>query len=55
MAGTDSTAPWAWWLYVGSSTIVAFLLGYRIALSVANRAGQQRRTTTVIAELELGD
>ena len=37
IAGTDTASPWAWWLYVGASAIVAFLLGYRIAISVANR------------------
>ena len=43
MAGTDSTAPWAWWLYVGSSVAVTFLLGYRIAMSVADRVAPRRR------------
>lgn len=33
-AGTDSASPWAWWLYVGSTVLVVFLLVYRIALSV---------------------
>lgn len=36
-AGTDSATPAAWWLYVGSSTAVVFLLTYRITLSIANR------------------
>ena len=32
-AGTDSGTPWAWWLYVGSTVVVVFLLVYRIALA----------------------
>jgi DMSO/TMAO reductase YedYZ heme-binding membrane subunit len=52
MAGTDSTAPWAWWLYVGSSAVVAFLLGYRIAISVANRIRPERRIAVVRVEIE---
>jgi predicted ferric reductase len=36
-AGTDSATPGAWWLYVGSTTAVVFLLTYRVALSVAGR------------------
>jgi predicted ferric reductase len=38
MAGTDTSAPWALWSYVGASVAVVFLLGYRITLSVAHRA-----------------
>ena len=30
MAGTDSGTPWAWWIYVGSTIAVVFLLAYRI-------------------------
>ena len=41
-AGTDSATPGAWWLYVGSSTAVVFLLAYRIALSVAGRVVPER-------------
>ncbi len=37
MAGTDSGTPWAWWMYVGSTIAVVFLLTYRIALSVSGR------------------
>ena len=56
MAGTDSGTPWAWWLYVGSSAIVAFLLGYRIAISVANRVRPQPRPAAVrIAFEDSGD
>ena len=38
MAGTDTSAPWAMWSYVGASVAVVFLLGYRITLSVVHRA-----------------
>lgn len=34
-SGTDSGSPWAQALYIGAGTVVAFLLVYRIALSVA--------------------
>jgi predicted ferric reductase len=37
MAGTDSGSAWAWWVYVGSTIAVVFLLAYRIALSVTGR------------------
>jgi methionine sulfoxide reductase heme-binding subunit len=39
-AGTDSGSAWAWWTYVGSSTAVAFLLAYRIAVSVMAHSGR---------------
>lgn len=35
MAGTDSGTSWAWWIYVGSTIAVVFLLTYRIALSLS--------------------
>jgi hypothetical protein len=37
-AGSDSNAPWAEAIYLGSSALVLFLLVYRIAMSVAARA-----------------
>jgi len=37
MSGTDSGTAWAWWTYAGSAAAVAFLLAYRIVLSVAKR------------------
>lgn len=40
-SGTDSSAAWAQWLYLGSTTVVAFLLAYRIGLSVAARAASR--------------
>ena len=36
-AGSDSASPWAWWLYVGSTILVVFLLVYRIAISLGGR------------------
>ena len=42
-AGTDSGAPWARWVYLVSMSVVAFLLAYRIGLSVAERAEARRR------------
>ncbi len=38
LAGTDSGTPWAWWIYVGSTVVVVFLLTYRVVLSIT-RAG----------------
>jgi predicted ferric reductase len=43
MAGTDTSASWALWSYVGASVVVVFLLGYRITLSVAARAASKPR------------
>ena len=42
MAGTDSPTPWAFWMYAGSSVAVAFLLAYRIAMSVGQAAKSAR-------------
>jgi methionine sulfoxide reductase heme-binding subunit len=36
-AGSDASAPWAQALYLGSATIVTFLLVYRIGMAVAAR------------------
>lgn len=51
-AGTDSGTPWAQALYLGSATIVTFLLVYRIGLAVAGRAGQAppSRAAAALAE-----
>ena len=38
MAGTDTSAPWAFWSYAAASIAVVFLLGYRITLSVGKHA-----------------
>ncbi|HET9681972.1 MAG TPA: hypothetical protein VFP19_08030 [Candidatus Limnocylindrales bacterium] len=51
IAGTDTGSPWAWWLYVGSSAVVAFLLGYRIAISVAGHLRPAARRAP-LADLE---
>jgi len=42
-SGTDSGATWAQWIYLAAMTAVAFLLAYRIALSVAGRMAARRR------------
>lgn len=39
-AGTDTNASWAQWIYLGSGTIVWFLLVYRIGISVAERVAR---------------
>ena len=52
MAGTDSGTPWAWWMYVGSTVAVVFLLVYRISLSASGRqarAGSARRGSATAA------
>ncbi len=36
-SGTDSSAPWAQWLYLGSAAVVTFLLTFRIAMAVLER------------------
>lgn len=36
-AGTDTGTSWAWWMYVGSTVAVVFLLVYRIGLSIGGR------------------
>jgi predicted ferric reductase len=37
MAGTDTSAPWAFWMYLVSAALVVFLTVYRIVLSIAGR------------------
>jgi len=39
-AGTDSGAPWAMGLYLGSTVIIAFLMTYRIVLARQAKAGR---------------
>ncbi len=39
LAGTDSGTPWAWWIYVGSTALVAFLFVYRVVIALGARAG----------------
>jgi predicted ferric reductase len=38
-SGTDSGTPWALAIYLGAAASVAFLLAYRVAVSVATRMG----------------
>jgi hypothetical protein len=45
-AGTDSGMPWAQWVYLGATTVVAFLLAYRIGISVADRVERRARTAS---------
>jgi hypothetical protein len=42
-AGTDSGQAWAQWIYLGAMTVVAFLLVYRIGVSVATRVERRSR------------
>ena len=42
-SGSDSSAPWAQWLYLLSATVVTFLLVYRIGMSMAIRAEARER------------
>jgi len=42
-AGTDSGKAWAQWIYLGAMTVVAFLLAYRIGISVAERVTRRSR------------
>jgi predicted ferric reductase len=52
-AGTDSGAPWAQALYLGSATVVTFLLVYRIGTAIAARSGQapSSRAAAALAEV----
>ncbi len=44
-AGTDSGHAWAQWIYLGATTVVAFLLACRLAISVAGRLERRVRET----------
>jgi sulfoxide reductase heme-binding subunit YedZ len=41
-SGSDSASPWAFWVYLIPVTAAAFLLSYRIVVSVATRAHPSR-------------
>lgn len=41
-AGTDTAEPWAWAIYAGTTSIVVFLLVYRVVLSVSMRRARVR-------------
>jgi sulfoxide reductase heme-binding subunit YedZ len=43
MAGTDSSAAWAFWIYAGATVTVVFLLGYRISTALAGKARADRK------------
>lgn len=45
-AGTDSGLAWAQWIYLGAMTVVAFLLAYRIGISVAERVERRARAAS---------
>jgi hypothetical protein len=47
-AGTDSGRAWAQWIYLGAMTVVAFLLAYRVAISVAARLERRQREVLVV-------
>jgi predicted ferric reductase len=40
MAGSDSAARWAWWLYLGTTTSVVFLTVYRVVVALGTRASR---------------
>jgi predicted ferric reductase len=48
-SGTDTGAAWARWLYLGSMAAVAFLLTYRIGISLVERAEGRLRERERIA------
>ncbi len=52
MTGTDTAAPWATWTYVGATAAVAFLLLYRIVLSLFTPGARQRVPAFERIELE---
>jgi predicted ferric reductase len=47
MSGSDSGTAWAWWSYVGATTLVVFLTGYRIVTGVT--ASRERASRPVTA------
>jgi predicted ferric reductase len=47
MAGTDSSAPWAFWMYVASAALVVFLTVYRVVLAVVARVAPSQPMPTV--------
>jgi predicted ferric reductase len=49
MSGTDTSAPWAWWVYVVATTVVVFLTVYRIADAII--LGRERRGRPPVAGL----
>lgn len=44
LTGSDTATAWAWWSYVGATTIVVFLTAYRVADAIAARRDRRGRT-----------
>jgi predicted ferric reductase len=53
MSGTDTSTPWAWWVYVVATTVVVFLTVYRIAESVLTRRERRSPAAEALGPLEL--
>jgi DMSO/TMAO reductase YedYZ heme-binding membrane subunit len=53
MSGTDTSTPWAWWVYVVATTVVVFLTVYRIAESVLTRRERRGPAAEALGPLEL--
>jgi predicted ferric reductase len=49
MAGTDTAAPWALWMYVLAAALVVFLTVYRVVLAIAGRVAPAAPTPTIRA------
>lgn len=47
-AGTDSGSMWVQWLYLGSMAVVAFLLTYRIGISMVERSEHRHHEMTAM-------
>ncbi len=43
MSGTDTSSPWAWWVYVVATTVAAFLAAYRGADAIMVRRERRGR------------
>jgi len=54
MAGTDSSAPWAFGMYLLSATTVVFLTVYRMVLAIAARVAPEKPMPTVRAPRPVG-
>lgn len=54
MAGTDSSAPWAFGMYLLSATTVVFLTVYRMVLAIAARVAPETPMPTVRAPRTVG-
>lgn len=54
MAGTDSSAPWAFGMYLAAATTVVFLTVYRMVLAIAARVAPEKPMPTVRAPRTVG-